>query len=125
MKKVIKILFMGVSMFTPPAFILAASNSGGSASIENPIGSNNMDINALIVELLKVVAMVGGIVCVFFIIYAGFLFVTAQGKEAEITKAKTTLLWSIIGAAVLLGASVIAEVIKGTIEGVTNIKLPR
>ena len=100
------------------------SSSGGSGAIENPLGGSVNDINSLVVELLKLAAQIGAIVCVFFIIYAGFLFVKAQGAEAEITKAKSVLLWSVIGAAVLLGASAIAEMIKGTVEGVTNIKLP-
>lgn len=120
MKKIFSSALVGIASLTPIAFCIAQSNS-----ISNPIGPQNMDLTTLIAQLLKIVAMIGGIVCVFFIIYAGFLFVVAQGKPEEIQKAKTTLLWSVIGAAVLLGASVIAEVIKGTVEGVTNIRLPR
>ena len=104
-----KILLLSLAIFTPLAFLFAESSN----AINNPIGPSNMDINQLVVELLKIVAQLGAIVCVFFIIYAGFLFVKARGNEAEVTKAKSVLLWSVVGAAVLLGASAIAEVIKG------------
>ena len=50
------------------------------------------------------------------IIYAGFLFVTAQGSETQISKAKKTFYWTIIGVTVLLGASVIISVIAETIR---------
>ncbi|MEI6480563.1 MAG: hypothetical protein WCO12_03540 [bacterium] len=120
-KRTSKILLLSLAIFTPIVFLFAASSN----AINNPIGPSNMDINQLVVELLKIVAQLGAIVCVFFIIYAGFLFVKARGNEAEVTKAKNVLLWSVIGAAVLLGASAIAEVIKGTVESVTNIQLPR
>ncbi len=121
-KRTSKILLLSLAIFTPLAFLFAA---GSNNAINNPIGPGNMDINQLVVELLKIVAQLGAIVCVFFIIYAGFLFVKARGNEAEVTKAKSVLLWSVVGAAVLLGASAIAEVIKGTVESVTNIRLPR
>lgn len=79
----------------------------------NPIDSPNFF--ALIDKILGVLIDIGIPVLVLFIVYAGFKFVTAQGNEAEITKAKAALLWSVIGGAVLLGAKVIAEVIRATV----------
>ena len=49
------------------------------------------------------------------IIYCGFLFVKAQGKPEEITKAKDALLYTLIGAAILLGALAIAQMISSTV----------
>lgn len=63
------------------------------------------------------IAAVGVVV---WIVWAGFTFVTAQGKPAEIEKAKSRLLWSLIGAGILLGAAGIAEVVKTTIEALIN-----
>jgi hypothetical protein len=56
-----------------------------------------------------------------YIIYAGFTFVTAQGNPGEIQKAKQRLLWALIGAAILLGAAGIAEVVKTTVNQVTGL----
>ena len=41
---------------------------------------------------------------------------TAQGNETKLEKAKTTFLWTVIGAAVLLGSWAIAQVIQTTIN---------
>ena len=52
---------------------------------------------------------------VLFIIYAGYLFVTAQGEEGKIQKAKTALWYTIIGAAVILGAQIMADILSDTL----------
>jgi type II secretory pathway component PulF len=55
-------------------------------------------------------------VIVAFIIYAGFLFVTAAGEPAKIEKARFVLTWTLIGAAVLLGAKVMEVAVQTTVE---------
>ena len=47
--------------------------------------------------------------------YAGFLFVTANGNESQLTQAKNALLWSVVGGVIALGARLILEVIQGTV----------
>lgn len=47
-------------------------------------------------------------VAVVFIIWSGFLFVTAGGSEEKLNKAKSTLTWTIIGLAVAVGAWTLA-----------------
>lgn len=64
----------------------------------------------------KVVIPIGGIVAVLMIMYAGFLFVTAQGDTAKIKKARDALLYAAIGAAILLGAKLMATAIQGTVS---------
>jgi hypothetical protein len=88
-------------------------------TISNPIKAKNL--MELINDILsKILLPIGAVVVVISIIYAGFTFVTAQGKPAEIEKAKTRLLWTLIGAAILLGAVGISEVVKNTIEKITG-----
>ena len=53
---------------------------------------------------------------VFFIIYAGFLFVTAQGKDEALKSARKALVNALIGAAIVFGAFVILEVIEATVN---------
>ncbi|MEK7585032.1 MAG: pilin [Patescibacteria group bacterium] len=91
--------------------------SGGPDSpITNPLGNVN-DINTLITKLLEIVIQIGLPVIALAIVYTGFLFIKARGNDGEISKAKDTLLWVVIGAAVILGAFVIQTAICGTIEG--------
>lgn len=100
--------------------IVFAKVSGEQATLINPLGDSNKTIFDLVTKLLKLAAEIGAIVCVFFIIYSGFLFVKAQGKPEEIEKAKTVFFWSVIGTAVLLGATAVADIIKGTVSSVTG-----
>lgn len=92
---------------------------GGSGSsggpITNPLGNVN-DINTLITKLLEIVIQIGLPVIALAIVYTGFLFIKARGSDTEIKKAKDTLLWVVIGAAVILGAFVIQKAICGTIN---------
>ncbi len=84
--------------------------------IDNPIGEKINDIPALIKVALEFVVKIGGPVIVFFIVYSGFLFISAQGNKDKMKKAKDTLLYVIIGAVIVLGAFVISKIITGTVE---------
>ncbi len=64
----------------------------------------------------EILIPIGGVIAVLMIMYAGFLYVTARGNQAQITKAHEALLYSAIGAAILLGAWVIAGAIEGTVK---------
>ena len=48
------------------------------------------------------------------IIYAGFLVVTSGGNEQQRTKGKMWVIWVLIGASIVLGAQVIADMVYGT-----------
>ncbi|MBI2100669.1 MAG: hypothetical protein HYT47_01450 [Candidatus Vogelbacteria bacterium] len=82
--------------------------------ISNPLGSIN-SISALITKILEIVVQIGLPAIALAIVYTGFLFVKARGNETELTQAKTTLFWTVIGAAVILGAFVIKTAICGTV----------
>ncbi|MAZ40808.1 hypothetical protein CL654_01685 [bacterium] len=84
------------------------------AQLQNPIAADNL--LGLLQRLVDVLIQYGVVIAVFFIIYSGFLFVTARGSEDKIKSAKKTFLYTIIGASVLLGAWVIVTVIAETIE---------
>lgn len=81
--------------------------------IENPI---NIDtLNGLIKTILEGVLKIGIPVIALAIIYCGFLFVSARGNPESIKKAKDALLYTLIGAGILLGAWGIALLISNTV----------
>lgn len=88
--------------------------------IINPLGDNIDTIPKFIEALINIVLIVGVPIVVLAIIYVGFLFVSAQGKPEDIVKAKKALLYTLIGAALLLGAFVIANAIGQTVEDIKN-----
>jgi hypothetical protein len=90
------------------------------AHIENPLGDGIGDIPSFIAAILNFVLLLGIPIIVLAIIYTGFLFVTALGNSEKLKTAKRALLYVIIGAALLLGAFVVAEAIKGTVEEISS-----
>ena len=90
---------------------------GEPIKLDNPLDVEN--IVDFLKKLIDVAIMLGIPVAVLFIIYAGFLFVTAQGNPTKLAAARKALLAAIIGTAILLGAWVIATAIKGTIDEIS------
>ncbi len=89
--------------------------------IVNPLGQDGPDdIPSFIRLIVKAVLYVGVPIVALAIIYTGFLFVEAQGNPEKITKAKKALTYTLIGAALLLGAFVVAEAIQATVEEITS-----
>lgn len=88
--------------------------------INNPLGKNITDIPSFIEALVNIVLIVGIPIVALAIIYTGFLFVTAQGNSEKITKAKKALVYTLIGAALLLGAFVIAKAIGATVDEIKS-----
>lgn len=84
-------------------------------TIDNPLKTDIDTLPEFIEEVLRIVLKIGIPIITLFIIYAGLLFVMAAGNPEKLKKAKETLLWTLVGAAVLLGAWVIAEAIQGTL----------
>ena len=77
-------------------------------------------IEQLILTIIDVVLVFLLPVIVLYIMYAGYLFVTAQGNPGELSAAKKALLTALIGGVIVLGARAILDVVKGTIEAVTG-----
>jgi len=138
MKKLL-INSLAIFLLLLPTLALAQSgqNSGSQGSGQNSGGTSIYKINIpsplkmcqgstpgsdcsipglLNVIINNIVVPIGGVVAALMIMYAGFLYVTARGDTAQIKKAHEALLYGCIGAAILLGAKVIATAIKGTID---------
>ena len=89
-------------------------------TITNPLGEKITDIPSFIKEAVNIVLYVGIPIIALAIIYSGFLFVKAQGNAEALTTAKKTLLYTLIGGALLLGAFVIANAIGKTVEDIKS-----
>jgi hypothetical protein len=50
------------------------------------------------------------------LVFVGFKFVTAQGSDTKIVEARQMLLWTVVGALILLGAKAIQEGIIATVK---------
>ena len=59
---------------------------------------------------------IAAVASVVYIILAGFAYVMAQGKPAEVQKANDRLLYALIGVGILLGAAGISAVVQTTVK---------
>lgn len=87
-------------------------------TIKNPLKDN--DVYALLKNLMDLVAIVGGIVLTFLIIYSGYKYVISKGDPGKIKEAKDMFFACIIGGAILLGADIIANVVVNTVKCTTG-----
>lgn len=87
---------------------------GGSGALQNPL-KNICSLPDLLYAILDAVTEIGAIILIVMLVWVGFLFVVAQGRPEEISKARSALIWTLIGGMILLGARAIAEVIQATV----------
>lgn len=90
-----------------------------STKLANPLEGGNIDsIPKLVETLLRIILTIGVPIIALAIIYAGFKFVTAQGNPEKLKEAKSTFVWVVVGAAILLSAYAIATGISATIADI-------
>lgn len=119
MKKNIISLGCSTLLLLSPAFVLAADilvdNDGtGGSGLQNPL--NTPDITSFLLSLLRILEIFAVPLIIFMIIYAGFMYVTAQGNETIVSNAHKALLYAVIGGVIIIGAEAILAVIQGTVN---------
>lgn len=93
-----------------------SSNRSGCApgTLCNPLRVGSL--SGLLFAIVDIIVVFAVPIIVFFLIYAGFLYVTARGNVEQVKKVHTTFLWTLIGGVIVLGARVLVEVIQGTVD---------
>lgn len=94
-------------------------NIGGAAGYED-VGDDSALILAQTV--ISVFLSIIGILLLVYILYAGYNWLTAQGEEEKVTKAKDTIKRAIIGVIIIIAAYaistfVISRLERGTLKG--------
>lgn len=104
----------------PALLVYAADTSNqtgcpnGSCAVTNPLNVNSFP--DLINKVLQGVLVIAVPVIILFIVYSGFLFVTARGDTVKLATARLNFFYVIIGSIVLLGAMAIASIVANTIR---------
>lgn len=108
---------IGPSSATEGTLGPSSSATGNSEGVlANPLKFK--DLNELLTAILAAAIELGTIVLTLALIWTGFKFVAARGREEEIRSARTALMYTIIGGLILLGATAIKEVIEATITSI-------
>lgn len=106
--------FFSFLILVPAVMQAAVVQNPNGSSLQNPLKSKTlMEFLTAILEIMLVFAIP---IIVLFIIYAGFLYVTAQGDESKIKTAHAALTWSVVGGVIILAAKLIVDVIQATVQ---------
>jgi len=105
-----KIKFLIISVVFLPEIIFAAD----CGSELNPL--KICSVKQLIGGILAGMTYILTPIIVLALIYSGFLFVSAQGDSNKLGTAKTAFTYSLVGAALILGANMIFSVVYSTIK---------
>ncbi|GEM_PF-1256754 len=115
--------FISNTSKTSPAPTSASSpapngnKAGNKPHLYNPLKVNS--IQELLILLLSFIVKIGSVIVVLMVIIVGFRFVFARGNPSELEKARSMLLWTLVGALIILGAQAIAMGIQATVGAIT------
>jgi len=84
---------------------LDASGTGCNADVTT--GSGNL--NNIITDIVNIFSVIVGIVSVIMIIYGGFRYVTSGGDSGNVSSAKNTIIYAVIGLVVVALAQFIVQ----------------
>lgn len=87
--------------------------------IKNPL-SKTTTLSQVILNVVSIVRILLIMAAVLYLLYAGFMFVTARGEPAKIVKARNALLWGCVGIALILSAQVLITTLQNTVNGILS-----
>ncbi len=86
--------------------------------LENPLKVTSLTdfIKSVVDTVIKIAIPIIALA----IIYSGFLFVSARGSTEKLEAAKRTFIYTLLGAAILLGAWALTQIVSDTISAIAK-----
>ncbi len=103
------------------------SNISGNANIVNGSTvkvSGQGDLYSCINKLYRLAIIVGATISVFFIVIAGYLYMSAEGNNESVSKAKDMLATSLTGLVLLMGGYLLLKTINPDLVKFPKLQLP-
>jgi len=95
------IIFTALTVFL---LFFNAVNLSFAVDLKNPLGDNMNDPRIFIGRLIKGILGLSGSIALLMFVYGGVVYLTAQGENERIQRAKNTLTWATVGLAVIFGS---------------------
>lgn len=118
-KKIIKALAI-LATFAPISALAQGIKNAGSRLSEaaGPTGlTEKADLGTVVGQAIRAALTLLGIIFLVLMVYAGYLWMTARGKEEQVTKARQIIIGSVIGLVVVVSAYAITAFITGQFGG--------
>ena len=77
-------------------------------------------VNDIVILVVNVFSWIVGVISVIMIIYGGFKYITSGGDTGNVTTAKNTILYAIIGLIIVALAQLIVRFVLGTVTGAAD-----
>jgi hypothetical protein len=97
-----------------------ASQNMLTSKVQGASGLQSGDLPTIVGNIINVVLGFLGILLLGYLLYAGFLWMTAGGAEDQVKKAKAIIQQSIIGLVIIAAAFAISTFVLGSLLNVTN-----
>lgn len=97
-------------LVTPPPGVEAFNKAAGAAG-------SNIGLIIFVSNLIKLAFVIAGLIALINIILAGYTLLSSAGNPKEVEKATSSLLYSLIGLAVMVGAFTIISIVSFLLFG--------
>jgi hypothetical protein len=104
-----------------PTTVMPTTPTANRFIIKPPIGNGTdggTDLRTIFMNVLDIAQTIMIMIATLYLLYSGFMFVTAKGDPGKIKTAQNALLWGLVGAALILTAEVLALGIGDTVKQV-------
>lgn len=118
MKKTFTLIQYRLSLLTLPVMLLLpyVANAQIKFHLKSPLDPSITTVEGLLVAILNIFIVIVTPIIVLFIIYAGFLYVTARGNAQQVEQATRALTYAIIGGVIVLGAVAISQILANVVD---------
>ncbi len=91
----------------------ASSCAKSGADEVGSTGSSSTSVGGIIKTVVSIMLFLLGAICVIMIIIGGIRYATSQGDKANLTGAKNTILYAVVGLVVAIAAYAIVDFVLG------------
>jgi hypothetical protein len=121
MKTILLSLTIFILLLTPTFVFAEVKGCNETLGVCSPAGTDALwTPEAVASRYIKIGVGFLGIIALLFFIYAGFLWMTAQGKPDVIKKARDIMIWSVLGIVVILSSYTLLTYIFGNVDTIFN-----
>lgn len=107
-----RLFFSGLAIF-----LLALPHVLLAAELTNPLATT--DVSTIIGRLIQALLGITGAIALLMFILGGFHWLISGGSPEKVKKGKDTLIWAVIGLAVIIGAYMLVSTIVTALESGT------
>lgn len=85
-----------------------------------PTSTSTNNINTLLKKIVNIISAIVGVVAVIMIVFGGFKYITSGGDSNNVSSAKNTIIYAIIGLVIVALAQLIVHFVLNQTSGLSS-----